>query len=145
MGVNVNRGGVMRKALVLSLCIVALGFSSAAAQSNYDPAYLTRNPYLGTPLSTTDPRVSQYSSEGALNPYTTAGGKIYAQDGTYLGRLNSNRYDPESVSNPYGTYGSPYSSTSINNPYSSYGSPYSSEAATNPYTSTPPIVVYEEP
>ena len=32
--------------------------------------------------------------------------RIYAPDGTYLGKLNANRYDPESVSNPYGTYGS---------------------------------------
>jgi hypothetical protein len=127
--------------------VVLLAFSSrvSAQSSQYDPAYLTANPYLGTPLSSSDPRVSRYSSSGALNPYTTGGGKIYAEDGTYLGRLNSNRYDSESVSNPYGRYGSRYSSSSINNPYSTYGSPYSSKSATNPYTRTPPVVIYNEP
>ena len=49
-----------------------------------------------------------------------------SKESVYLGTLNGNRYDPNSVSNPYGRYGSPYSSTSIKNPYSKYGSPYSS-------------------
>jgi len=43
--------------------------------------------------------------------------------GEYLGNLNSNPYDPNSVSNPYGKYGSPYSEDSVNNPYVS-PSPY---------------------
>lgn len=133
------------KSLAFSAALLLALSSRVSAQGSYDPAYLTANPYLGNKLSTSDPRVSAYSSVGALNPYTTGGGQIYAQDGTYLGRLNANRYDPESVANPYGAYGSPYSSTSINNPYSTYGSPYSSESAANPYTSTPPVVVYEEP
>ena len=105
-------------------------------------AVITTNPYLGTPISPYDPRVNAYSPQGANNPYTTDGGKIYGTDGTYLGKLNANKYDPESVANPYGKYGSPYSPTSINNPYSQYGSPYSSRSAKNPYTTTPPIVIY---
>ena len=134
------------KGFVILLAIVSVLPSRLGAQiSDYEPAYLTANPYVGTPLSTYDPRLSRYSADGALNPYTTGGGKIYAQDGTYLGRLNSNRYDPKSASNPYGQYGSRYSSTSINNPYSVYGSPYSSQSATNPYTTTPPVVIYDEP
>ena len=32
----------------------------------------------------------------------------YAQSGTFLGNLNSNPYDPNSLSNPYGA-GNPYS------------------------------------
>jgi hypothetical protein len=59
--------------------------------------------------------------------------KIYSSDGTYLGNLNSNRFDPNSVSNPYGRDGSPYSSDSINNPYGRYGSPYSPQGVRNPY------------
>lgn len=118
---------------------LALSPRIARAQS---PAIITSNPYLGTPISKFDGRVSPYSPYGALNPYTTGGGRIFAQDGTYLGRLNSNPYDPESIANPYGRYGSPYSSTSISNPYSPYGSPYSSLSPTNPYASTPPVVVY---
>lgn len=120
--------------------------ASVEAQTVRAPnAVITANPYLGTSVSKFDARVSPYSSYGALNPYTTDGGRIYAQDGTYLGRLNSNPYDAESVANPYGRYGSPYSATSINNPYSAYGSPYSSQSATNPYATTPPVVRYTQP
>jgi len=42
----------------------------------------------------------------------------------FLGRLNGNPYDSESVSNPYGRYGNPHSSDSVNNPY----------RASNPYS-----------
>lgn len=59
--------------------------------------------------------------------------KLYSSDGHFLGNLNSNPYDPDSVSNPYGRYGSPYSADSINNPYGEYGSPYSPRSARNPY------------
>ena len=66
---------------------------------------------------------------------------LYARDGTYLGEMNANPYDANSISNPYGKYGSPYSPTSINNPYSKYGSPYSTESVNNPYVtpSTEPL------
>jgi hypothetical protein len=58
---------------------------------------------------------------------------LYAPNGTYLGELNRNQYDPNSISNPYGRYGSPYSPNSINNPYGTYGSPYSPQSPNNPY------------
>ena len=58
--------------------------------------------------------------------------KIYSSDGTYLGNLSNNPFDSNSVSNPYGVYGSPYGNT-INNPYSPYGSPYSPLSPNNPY------------
>ncbi len=65
---------------------------------------------------------------------------IIAPDGAYLGNLNTNPYDPNSVSNPYGRYGSPYSPDSINNPYGVYGSPYSPNSPNNPYsTGTVPV------
>lgn len=70
--------------------------------------------------------------------------EIYAPDGTYLGELNGNQYDPNSVADPYGQYGSPYAPNSINDPYGKYGSPYSPDSATNPYTVTlpaPPVVL----
>ena len=59
------------------------------------------------------------SAAYAQTPY------IVSPNGTFLGNLNSNQYDPNRVSNPYGRYGSPYSPDSINNPYGTYGSPYS--------------------
>lgn len=61
------------------------------------------------------------------------GPSIYSRQGKYLGNLNNNRYDSNSVSNPYGRYGSRYSSDSINNPYGRYGSRYSSDSPRNPY------------
>lgn len=67
--------------------------------------------------------------------------QIYSNDGKYLGNLNSNRYDPNSVSNPYGQYGSRYSADSINNPYGTYGSRYSSQSVNNPYATQAPVIV----
>jgi len=63
---------------------------------------------------------SPYSSTSATNPYATKVPRIYAKDGTYLGKLSSNEFDSESTSNPYGRYGSPYGNT-VNNPYSPVG------------------------
>ncbi|MFN8005960.1 MAG: hypothetical protein U0V70_02795 [Terriglobia bacterium] len=58
----------------------------------------------------------------------------------YLGRLSENRYNPDSVSNPYGSYGSPYSPNSINNANGIYGSRFSPQSVKNPYaTSTPKL------
>ncbi len=67
--------------------------------------------------------------------------KLYGEDGTYLGKVSKNKYDPESISNPYGQYGSKYSSTSVNNEYSQYGSQYSSQSATNPYSNNAPKII----
>ena len=60
------------------------------------------------------------------NPYgnDSNSARLYSPRGAYMGNLNDNRYDSNSVSNPYGRYGSQYSSDSINNPYRS-DSPYS--------------------
>jgi hypothetical protein len=57
-----------------------------------------------------------------------AGDKLYSRDGQYLGKVSNNKFDSESISNPYGKYGSKYSSTSINNDYSKYGSDYSTQS-----------------
>ena len=62
------------------------------------------------------------------------------QTGKYLGNLSNNRYDPNSVSNPYGRYGNQYSPDSINNPYGRYGSRYSPDSANNPYATNPPAI-----
>jgi hypothetical protein len=42
---------------------------------------------------------------------------IYSSQGEYLGNLNNNQYDPNSVANQYGA-GSPYRSNGVNNRYS---------------------------
>ena len=73
-----------------------------------------------------------------------AGGTyLVSPDGTYLGELNDNQFDPNSISNPYGKYGSPYSADSVNNPYGKYGSPYSNESFRNPYATKAPLVIKE--
>lgn len=134
--------------------------SVAASRSTYLGRYSvnrydsesTGNPYstYGSEYSSTSIRNpygsygSGYSSRSARNPYATQAPRLYAEDGTYLGRLSTNRYDPESVSNPYGVYGSRYSPTSIKNPYSVYGSKYSTMSPWNPYSTSAPIIVGDD-
>lgn len=65
---------------------------------------------------------------------------LVGSDGTFLGLLSTNSYVPESISNPYGRFGSKYSSTSIWNPYGTYGSKYSSKSPFNQYSSNPPMI-----
>ncbi len=62
---------------------------------------------------------------------------IVSPEGEYLGNLNTNRYDPNSVANPYGQYGNRFSPDSVNNPYGRYGSRYSPDSARNPYAVGP--------
>ena len=74
------------------------------------------------------------TSPATAYDYRTSGNSpiIVAPDGTYLGNLNANRYDPNSIANPYGQYGSPYSPNSVNNPYGTYGNRYSPQYS-NPW------------
>lgn len=61
--------------------------------------------------------------------------------GQYLGNLSNNQYDPNSVSNKYGRYGSEYSPDSINNKFGVYGSPYSNQSVRNQYATQPPVLI----
>ena len=56
---------------------------------------------------------------------------------THLGNLSANPHDPDSVANPYGA-GSRYAANSIYNPYGQYGSPYSNRSVSNPYATRAP-------
>ena len=58
---------------------------------------------------------------------------LYANDGTYLGNTNTDRYDENSIHNQYGKHGNPYNRNSINNPYGPYGNQYSSTSPRNEY------------
>lgn len=62
------------------------------------------------------------------------GSKLYASDGVYLGDLDLNKYNSNSIANPYGPYGSQYSANSIFNQYGEYGSKYSSKSPFNQYS-----------
>lgn len=76
----------------------------------------------------------------AAGPVLADPPSLYSRDGKYLGNLSTNKYDPNSVSNPYGRYGSRYSPDSINNPYGVHGSKYSNESPNNPYATSAPRV-----
>jgi hypothetical protein len=60
---------------------------------------------------------------------------------TFLGCLNCNPYQSESICNAYGSFGSIYSSDSIWNAYGTFGSKYSSQSPWNQYASDPPVIV----
>ena len=62
----------------------------------------------------------------------------------YLGCLNCNSYDKNSIWNEYGTYGNSYNSKSIWNEYGTYGNEYNSNSPWNAYGSNPPVVVDKE-
>lgn len=102
------------------------------------------NPYGNTLTNPYGSYGSKYSSTSWSNPYANDAPRIYAQDGTYLGKLSTNPYDEDSISNPYGVYGNPYGNN-LMNPYSTYGSQYSSQSWTNPYTTTAPGVYGSSP
>ncbi len=59
----------------------------------------------------------------------------------YLGCLNCNSYNSNSIWNNYGTYGSKYNDKSIWNSYGTYGSSYGDFSPFNTYANYPPVVV----
>src|SRR5262249_12957078 len=108
-----NRGVVMRIAssalVILSLLILSsLGITSAGAQ------------YLGNyTINPTLPPAPPQMPGTFNNPYGNSSNspQLFDSQGGYHGNVNSNQYDPNSIANPYGRYGSQYSPDSINNPY----------------------------
>ncbi len=76
---------------------------------------------------------------------TSAAGRLVLfgddADRRFLGCLSCSRFDPDSVHNEFGHYGSRYSAYSIWNPYGRYGSPYSNFSPCNPYATRPPVVL----
>jgi hypothetical protein len=59
--------------------------------------------------------------------------QLYGPNGQYLGNLNDNPFDPNSVNNQFGRYGSQFSPDSIRNPYSRWGSEFSPDSPHNPF------------
>jgi len=104
--------------------------SNEAAKSAPTPNYQPSYPSYGFPAPV-----------APLAPFGSPQLRSTDSERNKLGNLNSNPYDPDSISNPYGQYGSPYSPKSVNNPYGVYGSPYSPYSANNPYTTQAPSIV----
>ncbi len=71
----------------------------------------------------------------------TIGAEIIADDGQFLGIINTNAFDSDSIANQFGTYGNPFSSTSIWNTFGTYGSDFSVLSPWNDFTITPPTIV----
>jgi hypothetical protein len=82
--------------------------------------------------------LSELHKEQSKETSSTGESYLKGQDGQFLGKINTNKYDNDSILNKYGPYGSKYSTTSIFNQYSQYGSKYGSYSINNPYCSTPP-------
>jgi hypothetical protein len=80
------------------------------------------------PASPSDPRRSAGSSY------------IEAADGTFLGKLNPNAFDIDSIFNQFGQYGNRFSQTSIFNQFAPYGNQFSQLSPHNRFTQTPPKI-----
>jgi hypothetical protein len=81
---------------------------------------------------------------GQMRGFGAGGPGIVAPNGQYLGRLNGNRFDPDSVANPFGRYGSRFSEDSINNEFGRWGSRFSPDGVRNPYGTGGPTLWGEE-
>ena len=114
-----------------SVAILAGGFAMFAFQSRAEAQSTRRS------------RRTHVWSGAAFQPrlLSTSAAKNRARF-QYLGKLSSNRYDSDSINNPYGRFGSPYSSVSVRNRFGRFGSPYSSVSATNPYATRAPRIVW---
>lgn len=62
----------------------------------------------------------------------------------YLGCLNCDSYNQNSIWNTYGKYGNSYNSKSIWNAYGTFGNQYNSYSPWNAYLNNPPVVVDKE-
>ncbi len=97
-----------------------------------------------TPPADETPPSSPTGEETAStpDPVTTSDAvySIFAEDGAFLGVINFNSFDSDSICDSFGNYGSRFSSTSIWNSFGSYGSDFSSKSAYNEFTSTPPVI-----
>ena len=126
----------------ISVLPVAIGLALAlvaAPAIGEDLGRLSINPF--TPGSTSAPGAEfgpgpanpfSPSGQAARNQFAVGGARLYDDAGEFRGVLNGNRFDPNSVANPYGRYGSPYSADSINNAFGA-GSPFGADSPNNPF------------
>jgi hypothetical protein len=68
---------------------------------------------------------------------------IMADDGTFLGRVSTDEYATDSISNSVGRHGSEVRRESVFNEVGRYGSSVSSESANNDIASNPPKLLYK--
>jgi hypothetical protein len=115
---RVKGRSAMKRMVMIGLSLGALfaivsAPGPAHATCPYDPACLS-NPYgAGSPYQA-DGLMNSYSQYGSANkswanPYATDPPKLYDQWGNHRGRLSTNPHLGDSIANPYGQYGNPYS------------------------------------
>lgn len=75
------------------------------------------------------------NAQTALNIYGGSSHKVY------LGCVNCDDYNTNSIWNENGTYGNSYNANSIWNDYGTYGSDYSQYSPWNAYATYPPVIV----
>lgn len=123
----------MRRRFLFLALIVACAPTAAGAQAqgylgnwsaNPHAPGSTANPFgAGSPFAPNGianrhgPIGNSLSDRSVTSPYATNAPRLYDEAGNYRGKLSANKYDPESIANPYGRYGSPYSPDSVNNPF----------------------------
>ena len=113
-------------------CLIFFAGVSVSPAGEY-LGQMSVNPYA--PNSTSGIGANNYRIRQSMeNKYVTGGPKLFDSEGNFHGNLNGNKYDPDSISNPYGRYGSKYSQDSINNPYGA-GSKYRGDSPNNPFGS----------
>ncbi len=69
-------------------------------------------------------------------------GQLWSPSGQFLGSLSSRADHINSIINPNGDYGSPYSEVSIHNPQGQYGGEKGEYSPFNPNCKNPPVVFY---
>ena len=102
--------------------MVSLGAANAQYLGNYsaNPTLAPAPPQL--PGTFNNQFGSDYSSP-----------KLYDSQGQFRGNVNSNQFDPNSIANPFGRYGSQFSPDSVNNQFGQYGSQFSPESPNNQF------------
>lgn len=65
---------------------------------------------------------------------------LVAADGTFLGIINNDPFDPDSLANPFGTYGNRFASESIWNQFGTYGSDFGTYSPWNDFAFNPPEI-----
>lgn len=91
--------------------------------------------------STTAPTGTGSNSDVLSNPsYAGTLYSVFAANGQFLGVINDNPFDPDSLCNPFGNYGNKFSATSIWNQFGDYGSNFATYSAFNNFTSTAPVI-----
>ncbi len=108
---------------------------------NPDSWYATFTVARKAPTAPSAPPPAGALPGGTFSCASVEGAGIFSQDGQFLGKITSNRFDLDSIGNPYGSYGSQYWTSSIFNKFGPYGSEVSSTSPFNQFASTPPVIV----